>query len=111
MPLDDTTRHEPDGIGRLLLRAADVIREFGWVQNSFGNKRVGFCLIGAIGFAAWGAWRPEPDVSNQYDQAAVRLGHFLCGDPVYYNDDPMRTKEDVIAALEAAAYKGYIHAV
>lgn len=32
--------------------ARDLIEEYGWVRGMFGNKAVGFCLLGAIRVAA-----------------------------------------------------------
>lgn len=95
---------EPDRCGRILLEAANAIRTYGWVQNAFGDTERGFCAAGAIEFAVLS--RGRTDFADRRNSAAVRLSRTI---PHFFrvpnwNDEPGRTKEQVIAALEDAAF-------
>lgn len=86
-----------------LLGAAQVLRENGWCQNiaQIGSRR---CVQAAIGCVI-----PSPiegTMSVAFHEANHKLAHYLGlpGDITHmWNDQPCRTAEQVIAALEGAA--------
>lgn len=81
---------------KALMDAAGLIRKEGWCQNSFGPTWGPSCLVGAI-FKTAGV--------SQITADAVRAvtDHIGGESPMWWNDRPGRTAEEVIAALESAA--------
>jgi len=87
----------------VLHRAADLLSEFGWCQHNLGSREQGhFCALGAINQAS--ADLGVPGATNSYGLA--HSGAFMAfkglGD-IDWNNAPGRTREEVIAALRAAA--------
>jgi hypothetical protein len=84
----------------VLLRAADLLEEFGWCQGEFGSKEDGsFCLYGAVDTA-------HSDLTGKPGWAPREFGIFLhkrLGGCASWNDDPGRTKAEVVARLREAA--------
>lgn len=84
----------------VLRRAADLLEEFGWCQGEYGSKQdEKFCAVGAC----WEAKRELGldvcgDEYLQWPESALGLA-----DVPPWNDDPARTKEEVIARIRAAA--------
>jgi hypothetical protein len=91
MPFDGNA--EKAELGLILFAAADLIKRNGWCQHSFQNGVGETCAAGAIKAVAAGSY-----------PAALRLFQLRLGVEHVgrWNDDPARTKEEVIAALEAA---------
>jgi hypothetical protein len=83
-----------------LRAAADLIRREGWTQARFFDERTGCrCIAGAL---------RECTDSTQWMYAVEALARQVGVPPwptsIYnWNDDPDRTVDEVIAALEAAA--------
>jgi len=87
-----------------LRRAADLIEEHGWVQGEYGNKRKGYCVIGALGREA---------LPMTYHDAVVRLDAALPDTfpektsrfqrLVEWNDTPGRTRDEVLQLFRKAA--------
>lgn len=83
-----------------LLAAAEYIRQHGWCQNQVETHDGRVCTVGAMGKVT--IHKREMDCSA----AAKRFVDFNKIEPGFigrWNDAPGRTKEEVIAALEAAA--------
>jgi len=118
-----TTESTPQA---LLKRAADVIDKRGWHQGGYTNDTGCVCTLGALRVAAAGVPDDAPywDVQSaaldlpgrfddpdhdEVDRAAVALEdyfgrHNILGwDVADWNDNPERTKDEVTAALRAAA--------
>lgn len=92
----------------VLLRAADLLSEFGWQQGGLGSKLTGqFCLVGAVVEAARDLGAPyTPSVHDDegiYDYANRFLRSFEKEYPEDWNDAEGRTKAEVVARLRAAA--------
>ena len=103
---------------------AGYLRRHGWTQHDYVASGLeqfpAACVVGAIGIAAYGYATSNP-YGDYHDHAGRRLfgravdffdDHVvLHHDPsrddmvsgIGWNDDPRRTAEQVIAALEAAA--------
>lgn len=90
---------------QVLLAAARLIEEGGWIQPVTGgySEGMGQCAFSAIFTIGNGAF-------DTYNGAARRLLAFLTGDPdgsygriFEWNDAPGRTKAEVLAALHGAA--------
>jgi hypothetical protein len=80
-----------------LLDAADQIETHGWIQHEDGDANSGFCVVGAI----FRAFRYEPDSIDQ--EAIMQLRRYVARDNiVLWNDDPNRTKDEVITVLRQA---------
>jgi hypothetical protein len=90
-----------DDIGRLILQAAELIERKGWCQFKTSNALGEHCLVGAV-----------CALNYQYDAAFARIGRFALANGIWteetgfgkWNDDPSRTKQDVVNLLRAAAY-------
>jgi hypothetical protein len=86
---------------RTLLQAADIIRERGWCQHVLVDPLSGgFCAEAAIRQAADGT---PAKISLKSMPARALLEKRVETIPIW-NDAPGRTKEQVIEALEAAAF-------
>lgn len=82
---------------QVLLKAAELIEERGWCQFTSEDAEGHICLRQAINIAAMPGFYAC--------DAVFRLGRFLGTNLIaaQFNDTPGRTKEEVIAALRAAA--------
>jgi hypothetical protein len=86
-----------------LRAAADVLRRDGWTQGKFHDAETGcHCAAGALEVAT------AADISGRWLDSVRALSAQLRITPgpisVYrWNDDPGRTADEVLAALEAAA--------
>jgi hypothetical protein len=86
---------------QILINAADKIEKYGWIQGSLVTNR-GVCVLGALG--GWG-------MAEGYECDANRklLAHINLSSPdnpwslAAWNDEPGRTKAEVLTALREAA--------
>lgn len=111
MPLDSLGYLSPvgyvetkivDADGEVLRRAADIIERRGWCQNDYQDGAA-VCILGALRLAITGNTDNHSDrVHNPAERLAKNLGQA----PWVWNDEPGRTKEEVIAALRSAAEQG-----
>jgi hypothetical protein len=83
-----------------LLQAADVLRERGWCQHSLSDGGR-FCAEGAIREAVDGTLAKTSPLDRARGLLKKHLGVKYIA---VWNDDPGRTKEQVIDALETAAW-------
>lgn len=83
-------------------KAAELIRQHGWMQGRFGDKRNGYCLQGALNFAYDGRPRGCRVPLEVVDLIGVHLPPSRWGNYVAWNDDPSRTIDEVLAVLDAA---------
>jgi hypothetical protein len=81
---------------QVLRKAAEVIEEFGWIQGEYGGADEGYCVDGAIQCAAHGAY-------DRFLARSLLCGYLRASWLPLWNDAPERTKDQVIAALRAAA--------
>ena len=88
---------------KILTKAKEEIEKYGWIQNAHGDRRRGYCVIGALEAA-------DPDWVD-YDKHARALFSGVIPSGVtedkesrilVWNDKPGRTKEDVLAAFDTA---------
>jgi len=97
----------------ICLKAAARLREVGWRQSGFGDRDGPHCMIGACRWAA--GWYDHDIPANAYPthsaaSAAFAAATSAVGVAAYgstgrvraddWNDEPGRTMEEVIAALE-----------
>ena len=79
-----------------LLAAAQYIRHYGWCQEQTIAENGAVCLVGAVHFCG-----DEKEYPNtELEKLGIALGTPWIAD---WNDDPSRTKEEVIAVLEKVA--------
>lgn len=87
-------------VSEVLETAADIIEKEGWIQNGFGHSRLGYCAVGAIARAE-GFDFPTFAFEEPSEKA---LRSYLGVEWVpSWNDDPARTKQEVLDALRGAA--------
>ena len=94
-----------------LKKAADLIDEAGWIQGGIISATEGFDAYGAILSASTriGIYDTEERVEiQQLAMARVSFSYFipvdnLCMALVSWNDDPARTKQEVVETLRIAA--------
>lgn len=75
------------------MKPSELIEKYGWVQRDFGHVAYGFCIQGAI-YHAYGTvgeacWQALADIVGE---RVTWIGA--------WNDNPKRTKEEVIEALK-----------
>ena len=86
-------------------RAAQLIREHGWVQDWEGDHDVGYCLIGAL-HEARGSVDPYAvdsaiaDIARELAEKGCLPGMSAGVILTEFNDAPQRTIDDVLEALE-----------
>jgi hypothetical protein len=100
-------------VADVLVRAADLLEEHGWVQGRIGALGEGFCAVGATEQAARDLGVPSSTnavvgltyfVGTPFDAEVENLAmRFLNG---AWNDRPGRTKAEVVARLRDAARGG-----
>jgi hypothetical protein len=108
---DGEITEAPYSVRRHLLDAINVINERGWCQHAFHTKSGEVCLVGAIITACKGASinAGRLEVDERVSLACQTIGRTLGGGgPIYYNDTPGRTKQEVIALLHKAANQSTI---
>lgn len=90
----------------LFAEAADIVEERGWWQGHYFGPNGEVCLIGACLAAQTGA-RRSADLPADFrfgwveDALEPLLGRW--GRSAVWNDDPARTKDEVVALLRQAA--------
>ncbi len=91
---------EPDRIGQILLKSADLIRRHGWRQRDYGDCTNGMCTMGAVARAAEYKSDDIGAAQARVFKLPIASGYNAI---TVWNDAPERTAADVIAALEDAA--------
>jgi hypothetical protein len=85
-------------VAEQLRGAAEVIRQYGWVQGEMGDEEKGFCVMGAISRAT--APASSPEWAFEFFRRAVGCrGGFIS----VWNDLGGRKPEAVLKGLERAA--------
>ena len=74
------------------MKAYEVIEKYGWVQNTYGCKSLGFCAVGAIDFCG------SPDRNEAFNAVYQHLGTSFSS-ITDWNDKPGRTKKEVLNLL------------
>jgi|SRR5882762_3539257 len=83
-----------------LLAAASYIREHGWIQGRMEENSGGrVCMLGSL-IAVTGQWDTADEKLKLYHRG-IRARCSVED----WNDDPRRTKDQVIRALEQVAHK------
>lgn len=78
------------------MTAYEVIQKYGWVQGSIGDCGSGFCLLGAV-------WEAHGQKGCRFvDDSLLTIGRLIGKDIDSWNDDPKRTKRQVLAVLKKA---------
>lgn len=87
-----------------LLAAASYIREHGWIQDWMEMDATGeVCIMGSL-IAVTGEWGERVDMAGEKLILHHRGIRARCS-VEDWNDDPRRTKDQVIRALEQVAHK------
>lgn len=99
---------------KILLRAADLIRENGLAKHTRQDEKGGYCIHGAVSMAIYS----EPVTDSHKTQAVMtHIGDYMASKNIDYRNSPHsphwviapwsnrpeRTAEDVIGVLEGAA--------
>jgi hypothetical protein len=77
-----------------LKAARQSILDYGWVQHDMGNSARGYCALGAV--CSVGG-----DSVKLVDYLRKAIGLNM-GSVMNWNDSPVRTKEEVVAAFTKA---------
>lgn len=88
-----------------------LIEDEGWIQGEFHKEGVGYCLEGAMRKAC----TFDIDKSNSTPFLEVRrvVGKTLMVNgyrygPINWNDEPYRTKEEVISLIQKTIYRAQV---
>lgn len=83
-----------------LLDAANLLETQGWIQGDYRTEK-GYCMVGAMREACH---CPVGNYEGVYIESVNRMLRYLNRqDVAIWNDWPLRTKEEAIAALRGAA--------
>ena len=103
---------ELDELGKVLLKARDTIREWGWFQNYYLDVNANphefprVCVLGAANHAAgYAVDDHEGETLLFHKSVARRMGFQQSADLADWNDTEDRTQQEVEERLERAAYK------
>ena len=101
MPFDIDPRYTETLTTTQILRdAADYLEAHKWAQgNGFCDDR-GVCVLGAV---ALGDVEVASRIHSVEDPTYRALKEYLGNHPVFWNDAPERTKEQVVFALRGCA--------
>ena len=98
LPKVDHSPADLDATAKTILMAASLIEERGWCQGEYSrNGRL--CMLGAIRVAEGSDDDASGAVARLRASMNVKFPH-------EWNDDPKRTKEEVVAKLRAVALSG-----
>ena len=87
-----------------LLKAIDVLNQFGWCQGKAVNADGEYCLLGAVYVARYNQEPPSgPIHQSDWGEIFQIMKPYTDKYIADWNDEAGRTKADVIAALRAAA--------
>lgn len=111
MPFDGS---KIDELGKILLDAADVIEQQGWCQGRIKAHDGRVCALGAVASTLTDG-KPHRVNDVRFARAGVRLSRTIYGkipeddfDAAFlvarWNDDRLRTKEQVVAMMRRAAF-------
>lgn len=91
-------------------KAADVIRKRGWTQGNYVDEHGHVCLVGAISYALEGhpnnekldhvAFMRSCEAEDAIKHHLQTSWGELCPLVADWNDDPARSKEDVLLLLK-----------
>jgi hypothetical protein len=70
----------------------------GWPDKANSQNACSWCALGAIAKV-----QNLPDAPQEHNPAAMLLAYHLKVNIVDWNDDPLRTREDIIKGLREAA--------
>jgi hypothetical protein len=92
---------------KCLLKAADLIEEHGHQKGCYGDAGIGHCVLGAL---HWAVGVQHPDTVQDHPIVSLAIRNYLAPaineHAASWNDDPFRTKEEVVAKLRAVAFSG-----
>lgn len=108
------TDDEKAALADVYERAAEYLEEYGWQQGASGTQGQARCFIGATYSAVYTnttcdddiSWRNADNLWRQANNFAAKT--LRIGDEwkiLYWNDDPARTKDEVINVLHGLANK------
>lgn len=101
---DNKIKLEESPWQQVLRKAADYIKRIGWVQHTGGNETVGFCAAYAIQFAAYDLSLDIEYRGRAWSDAAAAFVRYIGVKYIPdWNDNPLRTEAEVVAALLACA--------
>lgn len=88
----------PQEIKDVLIKTADYLIKNGWKQNNFGLTEKRKCLVGALLHICEEEW--DRDIFR----GAIKALEFACDASLLmrWNDDPIRTQDDVVNAIRLA---------
>ena len=99
-------------LSEIFTKAATLIEERGWCRTAFEKEGEGLCLAGAVRLAENGDSSALPAGSLSYPVLCEEFPVNINGVPMpnftwatHWNDDPTRTKEEVVAKLQELAVK------
>lgn len=86
---------------REVFRAAlKKIKTHGWAQGVYGDRRHGYCILGAVSAAS-----PAMHKTNRalWERLCEKMDKSVRGNVVLWNDQKRRKKEDVLKLLRKLA--------
>lgn len=95
---------KPEPWQELLLKAADILEEKGWIQGALGFEKKGYCAFGAMLSACLKG-------NDNLDEATEKFANALNPNAVHHdsaifqwNDGTGQTKENVVSKMREVAH-------
>ncbi len=83
-------------VSKLIQTGIDNINRYGHIKKAYGSKHIGFCMVGSY----------TSNFAKIHDDEEIvdALLRNVCNTDILvdWNDDPKRTKKEVITAMEEA---------
>ena len=81
------------------MKPSELIKKYGWIQHELGSEAMGYCIVGAV----HASFKRKSLINRLH-----LLDSLTCNLDIHslseWNDDPLRTKEEVIEFLEKRGY-------
>lgn len=94
----------------ILEAAAEILETEGWVKGNFyrdpalwGRSNSGYCAVGSIRQAVGVLYSNDVKLDEQAEGAVMALRNHIQDDVPVWNDQPNRTKFEVIDTLKTVA--------
>lgn len=104
------TEDEKRELADVYEKAAEYLEEYGWIQGEAGEPGSARCMVGAMSSALGFSFflsplqRPVLDKARNFAEQVLEIWDSYAT-LAYWNDDPSRTKDEVINVLHGLANK------
>lgn len=85
--------------GRLMRKAAEVLKDRNWVRNTQGSAEIGMCILGALNFAYCGNAQPKQHTNALVTLTNQKFCKWFGRSIPNFNDHMAKDKAEVIETM------------